>query len=408
MTLAHILGQIAASTLAQVDKRMLYRYAVMVALGSNDKAVYNSEVAVSVDRLAECLAAVGAGKSVSAAKQKLRQHSDWGKELAKRMGKLSKVRNGAAHPDVGLASEILAALSSGPGPGEQEEHDELYSSLSENTPGEEAEEGNQQTERFHIGSLSGSVVPSTVDPFERHYDEIEAHLANLVPQQVMDDEMQASVESEVSEDSDVQTQDSGHNGAEVEGSDENGQTESGDDPEQHGDTTHKYLFVDCEAGPPVKVDFFGQEAETTGKGKAKEGKRARPEGRGRGSADAHPSTTPQQNAEELADAFGEEMESKQVSDYSEASEESGSTTFKGKGGGNEVAATTECTQQEMTEALQMADMESWLTAGYSAEEAYQGVFGKAPQMQDPKKLQSKPAKQQQPYKKKKRMAHQPK
>ena len=61
-----------------------------------------------LDRLEECLTAAGEGTkiNISMAKKVLKEKGAAGHAIAARLGRLSKVRNGRAHPDVSLAADI--------------------------------------------------------------------------------------------------------------------------------------------------------------------------------------------------------------------------------------------------------------------------------------------------------------
>ena len=107
MALRDVLNEILKSELSGTDKKGLYRHAIFISMAGPVNADANSADG-TVDRLEEALVAVGAGRSLGAAKRALAQHGDAGHECARRLGKLSRLRNGAAHPDVGLVTDISA------------------------------------------------------------------------------------------------------------------------------------------------------------------------------------------------------------------------------------------------------------------------------------------------------------
>ena len=63
-----------------------------------------------LDRLEECLTAAGEGTkiNISMAKKVLKEKGAAGHAIAARLGRLSKVRDGRALPDVSLAADIEA------------------------------------------------------------------------------------------------------------------------------------------------------------------------------------------------------------------------------------------------------------------------------------------------------------
>ena len=107
-TLSQVLDGVWASSLPGAEKRRLCARAVtaplLCGLGGGERGS-------AVERLEEVLAAVAseAGKdrvNVSTAKEFLRSKGDKGRLLASRLGRLSKCRNGSAHPDVSLLSDV--------------------------------------------------------------------------------------------------------------------------------------------------------------------------------------------------------------------------------------------------------------------------------------------------------------
>ena len=91
-------------------KKMLFRHAVLVVAGGGSPHGQREEGVL--DRMEAALVAAGGGNkvSISLAKKLLREKGEAGQVLASRLGRLSKVRNGKAHPDVSLEADIKAFI----------------------------------------------------------------------------------------------------------------------------------------------------------------------------------------------------------------------------------------------------------------------------------------------------------
>ena len=116
--LAATLDGIWASALPVGEKRRLGARAAAAGLfGPTPASDEGEEANPLLYTYEELLSAVGtlAGvdkPGISQAKHILRQHGDHGHRLASRLGRVSKLRNGKAHPDVSLLREV-AALGAG-------------------------------------------------------------------------------------------------------------------------------------------------------------------------------------------------------------------------------------------------------------------------------------------------------
>ena len=120
--LTGVLDAIAASRLEIAEKRRLYHHAVDAALQPPRASGWAERLAAPCcGQREECeleaiLLAVarvlgkGASASVTEAKEWLRSMQQ--PKLANRLGRLSKTRNGKAHPDVTLLSDITATNAS--------------------------------------------------------------------------------------------------------------------------------------------------------------------------------------------------------------------------------------------------------------------------------------------------------
>ena len=130
-TLSSVLDEIYGSSIGPTEQRYLAKFAVGIRLqdglgGSKHRGPGNDRC----HNLEEMLHAIGtrAGTTskpdISRAKQWLRQQPG-GTALASRLGKFSKFRNAAGHPDVGLLDDIMAlpaAVASSETEGEGAEH----------------------------------------------------------------------------------------------------------------------------------------------------------------------------------------------------------------------------------------------------------------------------------------------
>ena len=118
MVLSGVLNSIHASEIPVEEKRRLAARAVDAAMarGTNDKPPGQAHIQLIQLEQALHTMAVQAGVnklSISDGKAWLRPRGPSGVALASRLSKLSKVRNGVAHPDVGLVHDIglLGGLS---------------------------------------------------------------------------------------------------------------------------------------------------------------------------------------------------------------------------------------------------------------------------------------------------------
>ena len=166
-----ILNSIFTSDLSGSDKRMMYRYTVLVAVGGHTAVQRSESEYVVLDRMEDALVAAGGGHKipVSDAKKILRERGAEGKLLASRLGRLSKTRNGKAHPDTSISAEIRTFLEQVPADiissGKNGEQSEQVSEESE-TQEQVAEQVGNGTQRFALSSGLTSAAPSTIDPFE--------------------------------------------------------------------------------------------------------------------------------------------------------------------------------------------------------------------------------------------------
>ena len=112
--LAGVLSEIWQAAIPLAEKRRLSaRVAVATVHGGGGGAVVPEPTVEPIPLVALALSAVGKiegtkSMGMSEAKQALRARGVAGSALASRLGKLSKIRNGCAHPDVGLVDDILA------------------------------------------------------------------------------------------------------------------------------------------------------------------------------------------------------------------------------------------------------------------------------------------------------------
>ena len=124
MGLAAVLGEVWASPLPLCERRRLAARVAVAALGassgggggdSSSGAEQLEPIGFFEEALMEVAALMGKEKlGISAAKESLRLLGAEGESLARRLARLSKVRNSAAHPDVALLADIRA-LGSGAG-----------------------------------------------------------------------------------------------------------------------------------------------------------------------------------------------------------------------------------------------------------------------------------------------------
>ena len=135
MDLKTVLDGIWASQLPLAERRRLAARAVACQLqgGQGGGHAGSSDAGGECQALAEVLAEVGVRRglpcgttTVSEAKAWLRHHGDVGKSLASRLGRLSKRRNAAAHPDGGLRLAVRALAFQHKGQQEQVIEDKAY------------------------------------------------------------------------------------------------------------------------------------------------------------------------------------------------------------------------------------------------------------------------------------------
>jgi len=112
--LPQVLASVWASSLPLGERRRLCRAAVgMELLGQGEPAPPVEEAGTALTQFEEVLSAaggaLGARPTVTELKDHLRRRNR--SDLASRVGRLSKVRNGQAHPDADLTTHVVAALS---------------------------------------------------------------------------------------------------------------------------------------------------------------------------------------------------------------------------------------------------------------------------------------------------------
>ena len=119
--LAEVLAGIwSAQMVPIVEKRRMSRMAIAMVLGVGQVPVQSDAAEVGdsgavIQRFEECLDAAGCAfgsqsrPSISEVKRQLRARNR--SDLASRLSRLSKARNGQAHPDLQLAGLIAAALA---------------------------------------------------------------------------------------------------------------------------------------------------------------------------------------------------------------------------------------------------------------------------------------------------------
>ena len=112
LPLRTVLEEISAAGLPTAEQRRLRAYAVRHALELPPQTV-ESEPLESLESALCCVAsAFEVDKpSVQSAKQMMRARGEPGRRLAARLGRLSKARNYAAHPDSRLEADIAALAS---------------------------------------------------------------------------------------------------------------------------------------------------------------------------------------------------------------------------------------------------------------------------------------------------------
>ena len=108
--LSSVLDEIYATSTGPTEQRYLAKFAVGIRLQSkvpgNDRCHHLEEMLHAIGTRA----GTTSKPDISRAKQWLRQQHG-GTALASRLGKFSKFRNAAGHPDVGLLDDIMALPS---------------------------------------------------------------------------------------------------------------------------------------------------------------------------------------------------------------------------------------------------------------------------------------------------------
>ena len=113
--LALILEEIGDARLSKYEVQLLRQHAVQAAMEGPRGRVASPRGTHTADAMAQLeaiLVVVGGGERVgiSQAKTLLAQRGSEGSGLAKRVAKLSKVRNGQAHPDVTLLNAVTKCM----------------------------------------------------------------------------------------------------------------------------------------------------------------------------------------------------------------------------------------------------------------------------------------------------------
>ena len=158
--LQDVIGDIYGAKVALEEKRWLAREALALSMGLGGGRAGQQDIMAqtTIHNLEELLGIIGrlAGRSskptISVAKSWLRQHGEDGSTLAKRLGRISKRRNGFAHPDeVTLKADLLAWTPSGTASSDSE--------CSEVTGAAVGEEAESQAELPSSGCMRGGQEP---------------------------------------------------------------------------------------------------------------------------------------------------------------------------------------------------------------------------------------------------------
>ena len=121
-SMREVLGEIFAAAIPRAEQRRLAGLAVQVALRRQPEALdkeakpatHSSEgPLIDIERILTLLGDGVSKAGLGAAKRELRERG--GVVLAARLGRLSRVRNSCAHPDVALYNDIVQVLARGAG-----------------------------------------------------------------------------------------------------------------------------------------------------------------------------------------------------------------------------------------------------------------------------------------------------